>query len=150
MINQLKRMWAKAAKSPAPTKRHDVSLAVAALMVEIMRLDDRLEDAEHSQIVLSLEQRFGLSESEIHTLVERAKREADEALDMHQFTSVVVKGFSTEERIDILTELWLVAMADGHVDPYEEQLIRRIADLLGLHHSQFIRAKVAAAGEQPG
>jgi len=150
MISRLKQMWSKAAKSPAGRKRHDVSLAVAALMVEIMRLDDRLEDAEHSQIVLSLEQFFGLSESEIHALVERAKREADQALDMHQFTSVVVKGFSTEERVDILTELWLVAMADGHVDPYEEQLIRRIADLLGLHHSQFIRAKVAASGAQPG
>ena len=150
MIGRLKQMWSRAAKSPASTKRHDVSLAVAALMVEIMRLDDRLEDAEHSQIVLALEQRFGLSESEIHALIEKAKHEADQALDMHQFTSVVVKGFTTGERIDILGELWLVAMADGYVDPYEEQLIRRIADLLGLHHSQFIRAKVAAAGVQPG
>ena len=149
MISKLKQMWTRAAKSPAGRKKHDVSLAVAALMVEIMRLDDRLEDAEHSQIVLTLEQRFGLTESEIHELIENAKREADEALDMHQFTSVVVKGFTTDERIDILTELWLVAMADGYVDPYEEQLIRRIADLLGLHHSQFIRAKIAA-GEQSG
>ena len=149
MISKLKQMWTRAAKSPAGRKKHDVSLAVAALMVEIMRLDDRLEDAEHSQIVLTLEQRFGLTESEIHELIENAKREADEALDMHQFTSVVVQGFTTDERIDILTELWLVAMADGYVDPYEEQLIRRIADLLGLHHSQFIRAKIAA-GEQSG
>jgi len=66
------------------------------------------------------------------------------ALDLHQFTSVVVKGFSTEERIGILVELWAVALADGFVDPYEEQLIRRMADLMGLHHSQFIAAKVAA------
>lgn len=148
MIDRLKRMWTRAARSPAGRKRHDVSLAVAALMVEIMRLDGKLAEAEHSQIVIALEQRFGLAESEIHELIEQAGREADEALDMHQFTSVVVKGFSTDERADILTELWSVAMADGHVDPYEEQLIRRIADLLGLHHRRLIRAKIDAA-EQP-
>jgi uncharacterized tellurite resistance protein B-like protein len=144
MINKLKQMWKKAAASPQASKKHDVSLAVAALMVEIMRMDDKLEDAEHSAIMLAIEQRFGLSENEIHVLIEQARKEVDQALDMHQFTSAVVKGFPTEERIDILTELWSVAMADGHVDPYEEQLIRRIADLLGIHHRQYIKAKIAA------
>ena len=144
MIQKLKQMWKKAAASPQASKKHDVSLAVAALMVEVMRMDDKLEDAEHSAIMLAIEQRFGLSEQEIHALVEQAKQEVDQALDMHQFTSAVVKGFPTEERIDILSQLWSVAWADGHIDPYEEQLLRRIADLLGLHHSQYIKAKIAA------
>lgn len=144
MIQKLKQMWKQAAASPEASKKHDVSLAVAALMVEIMRMDDKLEDAEHSAIMLALEQRFGLSEDEIHVLIEQAKQEVDQALDMHQFTSIVVKGFSTEQRIEILSQLWSVAWADGHIDPYEEQLLRRIADLLGLHHSQYIKAKIAA------
>jgi len=144
MIQKLKQMWKQAATSPEATKKHDVSLAVAALMVEIMRMDDKLEDVEHSAIMLALEQRFGLSEDEIHVLIGQAKQEVDQALDMHQFTSTVVKGFSTEERIDILSQLWSVAWADSHIDPYEEQLLRRIADLLGLHHSQYIKAKIAA------
>ena len=145
MIQKLKQMWKKAAVSDQDSKKHDVSLAVTALMVEVMRMDDRLEAAEHSAIMLAIEQRFGLSEDEIHTLIEQARQEVDKALDMHQFTSAVVKGFSTEDRIDILAGLWSVAMADGHIDPYEEQLIRRIADLLGLHHRQYIKAKIAAA-----
>ena len=144
MIQKLKQIWKKAAASPKASKKHAVSLAVAALMVEVMRMDDKLEDAEHSAIMVAIEQRFDLSEDEIHALIEQAKQEVDKALDMHQFTSVVVKGFSTEERINILTELWSVAWADGHIDPYEEQLIRRIADLLGIHHRQYIQAKTAA------
>ena len=144
MIQKLKQMWKQAAASPDTTKKHDVSLAVTALMVEIMRMDDKLEDAEHSAIMLAIEQRFSLSEDEIHALIEQAKQEVDQALDMHQFTSAVVKGFSTAERIDILSQLWSIAMADGYVDPYEEQLLRRIADLLGLHHSLYIKAKIAA------
>jgi len=117
---------------------------VGALMVEIMRMDGKLQDAERSEIIKRLESRFALTPAEIHKLIEQASQNVEDALDMHQFTSVVVKGFSTAERIKILTELWAVAMADGHVDPYEEQLIRRMADLLGLHHSQFIQAKISA------
>jgi len=144
MINKLKQMWKQAAASPQEKKKHNVSLAVAALMVEVMRMDGHLESTERSEIILALQKRFGLGQVEIHDLIEDALQEVKQALDLHQFTSVVVKGFSTEERVGILTELWGVALADGFVDPYEEQLIRRMADLMGLHHSQFIAAKVAA------
>ncbi|MDQ6996258.1 MAG: TerB family tellurite resistance protein [Mariprofundus sp.] len=144
MINTLKQMWKQAAASPQEKNKHDVSLAVAALMVEVMRMDGHLESSERSEIILALEKRFGLSQVKIHDLIETAMQEVAQALDLHQFTSVVVKGFSTDDRIGILTELWAVAQADGFVDPYEEQLIRRMADLMGLHHSQFIAAKIAA------
>jgi len=144
MIKKLQQMWKSAASSPKEARKHDVSLAVAALMVEVMRMDGHLHDAERNTMVIALEKRFALSASEIHTLIEDAAAQVDLALDMHQFTSIVVKGFSTAERIEILTELWAVAMADGTVDPYEEQVIRRMADLLGIHHRQFIQAKLAA------
>jgi len=135
MIKKLKQMWKQASASPQEKKQHDVSLAVAALMVEVMRMDGHLESSERSEIVLALSRRFSLDQVEIHDLIENALQEVEQALDLHQFTSVVVKGFSTRERIGILSELWAVAMADGFVDPYEEQLIRRMADLMGLHHA---------------
>ncbi|ATX80984.1 putative conserved protein, tellurite resistance protein B (TerB) family [Mariprofundus ferrinatatus] len=144
MIIKLQKLWKNAAETPRDKRQHEVSLAVTALMVEVMRMDGRLEAAEQSEIVQAIEKRFDLSKSEVHELIKQAAREADQALDLHQFTSTVVKAFSTDERINILTELWCVAMADGVVDPYEEQLLRRMADLMGLHHSQFIQAKIAA------
>jgi len=144
MIKKLKRMWKKAADTPEAGKGHQVSLAVAALMVEVMRMDGQCDEAEHQKITQLLSKRFDLSPSEIVALIEQAEEKTDAALDMHQFTSVVVKGFSTQERIGIVKELWAVAMADGHIDPHEEHIIRRMADLMGLHHSQFIAAKVTA------
>jgi len=147
MIKALKQMWAQAAASPPATKQHDVALAVAALMTEVMRMDGKMDAAERTHIVGRLEQRFGLSRTAVHRLIEDAGRETEQALDLHQFTSVVVKSFTTEERIQILADLWQVAMADGYVDPYEEQLLRRIAELMGLHHSQFIRAKLTAGAD---
>lgn len=129
---------------PKEKRQHEVALAVTALMVEIMHMDGKLEEAEHSEIVLALENRFGLSQPEIHALIKAAEKEVYKARDLHQFTSTVVKEFSTQERINLLSEVWCVAMADGLVDPYEEQLIRRMSELMGLHHRQFIQAKIAA------
>jgi len=144
MIRKLQKLWNRAAETPQETRQHKVSLAVTALMVEVMRMDGKLEEAERSEIVQAIEKRFGLLQSEVHELIELAAREAEQALDLHQFTSTVVKSFSTDERKSILTELWCVAMADGVVDPYEEQLLRRMGELMGLHHTQYIQAKVAA------
>ncbi|NWF37542.1 TerB family tellurite resistance protein [Mariprofundus sp. NF] len=144
MIKKLQTLWRKAADTPKEKRQHEVSLAVTALMVEVMRMDGKLDEAERSEIVLAIEKRFSLSKAEVHELIEVAAIETEQALDLHQFTSTVVKSFSTDERKEILSELWCVAMADGHVDPYEEQLLRRMAELMGLHHSQFIQAKIAA------
>ncbi len=144
MIQKLKQMWKKAADSPVDDRQNEVSLAVAALMVEVMRMDGQLQDTERNEIIKRLQARFALTSSDVEALIKQATEKVEQALDMHQFTSVVVKGFSTDERLHILTELWAVALADGHVDPYEEQIIRRMADLMGLHHTQFIQAKLAA------
>jgi uncharacterized tellurite resistance protein B-like protein len=109
-----------------------------------MHIDGKLEEAEHNEIIVAVEKRFGLSTAEVHELVEKAKVEKANATDMHRFTSQIIKHYSTEERIDFLKDLWQIAMADGHVDPYEEQLIRRTAELVGVYHKEFIQAKIAA------
>lgn len=146
MIATLKRLWAEAAEEENP--EHNEALAVAALLVEVMRMDGRLEEAEKSVIIHALEERFELKRAEVAELIEQAQHETASAHDLHRFTSQVVKAFSTSERIRIVQQLWLVAMADGHVDPYEEQLIRRAAELLGIGHRDFIGAKVAATQQR--
>ena len=43
--------------------------------------------------------------------------------------------------------MWQVAYADGHLDHYEEHLIRRVADLLYVEHRDFIQAKLAVRND---
>ena len=44
----------------------------------------------------------------------------------------------------LIHNMWEVAYADGHIDRYEEHLIRKVADLLYLSHVDFIKSKVNA------
>ncbi len=147
MLQKIRDMWKGSCKDEPADKGHDISLAVTAVMFEIMHIDGKLEEAEHNQIMVAVEKWFGLSTDEVHKLVEKARVEKANATDMHRFTSQITKHYSTQERIDLLKELWKVAMADGHVDPHEEQLIRRTAELIGVYHKEFIQAKIATRKE---
>ncbi len=144
MIEKLKRLWQQSPKGRDGAPEKDLALDLAVLMVEVMRRDGRLDPAEKQAILQALMQRFELSREQAMTLLDRARDEDDRAYDLHRFTSPIVKNFSTAERIGMVRDLWQVAMADGHIDPYEEQLIRRIAELIGVYHHEFIDAKIAA------
>ena len=41
-------------------------------------------------------------------------------------------GFSYEERVALMETLWEVVYADGHADPFEDQLMRRIGGLIAV------------------
>ncbi|RMH60117.1 MAG: TerB family tellurite resistance protein [Zetaproteobacteria bacterium] len=143
MIQTLRRLLGKHRGRDARAT-HDIRLAVAALMAEVMRMDGRLDPAERAHILHALGQRFALSPQESKDLITRACQACEQALDLHQFTSVVIRHYSTEQRAEIISDLWRIAMADGHADAHEEQLIRRVSELIGISHRQFIAAKLAA------
>ncbi|MEY8264627.1 MAG: TerB family tellurite resistance protein, partial [Bermanella sp.] len=77
-------------------------------------------------------------------IIEIAERDVDRATSLHQFTRYLNEAFSLEQKIHLLTTLWLVAVSDGQVDKYEDHMIRKIADLLHLRHSEFIQCKQQA------
>lgn len=147
MLKKLKKIWDGEPDKKSGKRKHDISLAVTAVMVEIMHIDGKIDGAEHDTILEAIEKRFGLSASEVDQLIEEAKQATSSANDLHQFTSRIIKHYKTEERIEIIKELWQVAMADGHIDPHEENLIRRTADLIGVYHKEYIQAKINAREE---
>ena len=65
-----------------------------------------------------------------------------DAHDIYQFTSKIDATFSPERKVGLIEELWRAAYSDSVLHEYEEHLIRRVADLLHLSHSQFIAAKL--------
>jgi len=144
MIKTLKKLWHTKTDAGEGSGRLDITLAVTALMVEVMLMDGRLDVAEHDEIVAAIKSRFGLTDAEAHKLIDRATDRADRAHDLHQFTSRIIDEYPFEERADIIKGLWRVAMADGHVDAYEEQIIRKISDLIGVSHRDFIDTKLLA------
>ncbi len=126
------------------TQEDSVRTAAAALLVEIMITDGLISVSEEAMITTLLENSFGLSSSEAKELFILAKQEVAEATSLYQFTGLVNEHFSAMEKFNLLTQTWQVALADGTLDKYEENLIRRLADLLHISHSRFMKAKSLA------
>ena len=121
-----------------------LQMATAALLLEMVRLDDRVVDAERAAIATALRRQFGLDVEQFGRLIALAEREAQQAIDDYQFTSLINKTCSAEQKVTIIENLWVVAMADGHLDALELHLMRKIADLLYVGHADYIAAKERA------
>lgn len=127
---------------------HQLQLATAALLTEMMYQDDKVDDKEINLIKKILAERFGLADHECNKLLELAKKEVSDAVDYHQFTHLIAKQFNREQKITMIESLWSVAFADMKLDLMEEHMVRKIADLIYVSHKDFIKAKHKALNKQ--
>lgn len=120
---------------------HRLRVATAALLIETARADFKIEADELDKIAAGLSAKFSLSKGQVDELMEMAQKTAKQATSYYEFTSLINKGFSFEQKLKVIELMWQVAYADDHLQKYEEALIRKISDLLYIPHSDFIAAK---------
>jgi uncharacterized tellurite resistance protein B-like protein len=145
MLNAIRRFFDQniASKTNAPPDEHRLQVATAALLAEVMRLDGQAEP-ERRAVLNAVQRRFGLSDDEAHTLVDLAETQAREAVDYYQFTSLINRAFSAEQKVHIVELMWQVVYADATLSAHEHHVMRKIADLLYVSHGDYIAAKLRA------
>lgn len=147
MLKTIQEFFDKRIGSPsgAPESRERaLQLATAALLVEVSRADHEIKAEERRVICDAVRRTFNLSEHDTNVIVGLAEEEAQTATSSYQFTRLIDAHLTREQKIQIVELLWRVAFADADKDKHEEQLIRRIADLLHVSHREFIDAKIRA------
>ncbi len=123
---------------------HALQVATAALLLEMMRMDSRIAEAEREAIADAMRSEFRLDENEFAAIHELAEQAAHKAHDYYQFTSLINQNCDAAQKTRIVENLWRVAMADGHLDAHELHLMRKLADLLHVGHADYIAAKQRA------
>lgn len=146
MIDAIKRFFDnQLASSSQETVEHKVCrlrLASAALMFELLKTDRHIDERETEMMRQVLEKTFELNKEQLDDIIGLAEDEAAQAVSLYEFTSLVNTDYSYEDKVLLVENLWRVALADGHLDKYEEQMIRKTADLLYVSHSDFIKTKL--------
>lgn len=142
--NFFTQMIEPGAKETGVASQHALQLATAALLLEMMRMDSSVTAAETAAVTKVLRSRFGLRAEEVEMLMVLAADEARQATDYFQFTSLINKSFSAEQKVQVVEYLWQVAYADGHLDAHEQHFMRKIADLLYVSHADYVAAKQRA------
>ena len=143
MLNQIKLFFEQhlALSAPENTSEEKLQLATVVLFLEMMNMDDRVEAVEQDIIFALIHQNFSLSAEQTTSLLALAEQQRKQATDYFQFTSLINKGYSLEQKIGLIESLWKIAFIDGVLDMDEEYLVRKIADLLYVPHTAFIMAK---------
>ena len=120
---------------------HGLRLATATLLVEIVRADHEEDLAEGVAVLNQLKSFFDLSEEETSLLVKEAEQKADHSVSLQDFTRVLHERLSAREKHSVIEMLWRVALADSKLDKHEDHLVRKVAGLLYVSHSDLIRIR---------
>jgi uncharacterized tellurite resistance protein B-like protein len=131
----------------------DPRLAAAALMYHVIGADGVYSDAEMDRLGDLLQENYALDDKTLSRLVAAARAADNEAIDLYQFTSVLMHSLSGGERLKFIELLWEIVYSDGENHELEDNLVWRVAELLGVDGRdrvllrQAVQARVGDNGE---
>jgi len=108
----------------------DLRIAVVALLIRAATSDTYFGADERRTIRRIAAQSFKLTDAEIDRLMEEAMEEEAARIDLHRWMQSIKRAYNEEERVDLIEKMWEVAYADGVLDDYEANLLRRVAGLI--------------------
>jgi uncharacterized tellurite resistance protein B-like protein len=121
------------------------NLAMACLLCEVSGADHAIDSSEKEAQHHLLQALTELSVEQCHLLLSEAEERIKNSVSLYDYTSQL-RTLSQDQRFDLIKAMWDVAHADGVIDPLEDSVIRKAAELLYVDHSLFIRAKLTSSG----
>jgi len=129
MFDKLKSIFDK--KIEEENEQFDtVQIAISTLMIQTAVYDGVFDEQEKFEILELIKKYFNFNEDQKLSLFKIAMKVNDDSNDMQQFTRVLNDNLSEEEKLNIIEMLWKIIISDGHIDDYENALIRKISGLL--------------------
>ena len=151
MLDGLRQFIADVVSPAAQDREFDDTgyrLAATALLVHVISLDGQPSELEKRKLHGLIESRFKLDPGTADRLIASAMRVEGEAVDLYHFTSVIMRSVNDEGRLRIVEMMWELVYADGQVSEFEDNVVWRAADLLGVSSRDRINLKHRVAGQQ--
>ena len=137
----LKFLTIESVESDPINLEHALRVATAVLLVEVTRADFIVQPSEKTRLRQLLERQFSLSVAELDALMDEAEADADRLVSIQHITRLLNEHYDHAMKLRVVEMMWQLVYADGDKDHYEEHLIRQVADLLYISHSEFIQAQ---------
>ena len=145
MIKKIKDLLSSFSDKEKSIDEEKISLldkTCSALLIEVAFADKIFNDSELISLKNSLKETYNLQDDIINELIDDAEKTVEESTSLYEYTRVVNDEFTYTDKLELLSGLWKLALADGSLDKYEDHLIRKISDLIHISHSDFIKIKL--------
>ncbi|MHC2277125.1 putative tellurite resistance protein B-like protein [Bradyrhizobium diazoefficiens] len=123
----------------------DYRLAATALLVHVVSLDGQPTATAQRKLHSLIESHFGLDRGTADRLIADSIQVEGEAVDLYHFTSVIMRSLDEAGRKRIVQMMWELVYADGQVSEFEDNVVWRASDLLGISQRDRIDLKHAVA-----
>jgi uncharacterized tellurite resistance protein B-like protein len=130
-------------------KPDDPKVAAAALMFHVMDADGDRREVESTRLKALLAGAYGLSGRGLDELM-RAGEEADqEAIDLYAFTSTLKRNLTREGCVEFVKIMWEIVYADGELHELEDNIVWRVAELIGVDSRERIALRRLVQEQHP-
>jgi uncharacterized tellurite resistance protein B-like protein len=107
---------------------------VLRLMFEIAISDGNL-DAEELNLIKQRASTLTASEIKVTKLIRKIIDETESSVSIYGTVTKINDTYSKEKKLELLQTLWEIVAADNIIDPYEENLYFKIAELIKIRRS---------------
>ena len=111
-------------------ERSELARTMIELFVEAASVDDGIDEEEGHIIAHIMAEHFDIAEADIASMFDNAVKAAEERIQMHGLAKNLRDMTDYEERVAMMELIWMVVLADNHLDHMEASLMRRLAGLL--------------------
>ena len=113
---------------------HEADIALR-LMFEIAISDGKL-DASELDIIKKRARNIIEKDEKVSSIIKKIIDESENSVSFYPTVKKINETQSLEEKLELLRMLWELVMIDQIIDPYEENLYFKIADLIKIPRSK--------------
>jgi uncharacterized tellurite resistance protein B-like protein len=150
MLDLLKEFLGEVGSGEKLANRFDDSdyrLAAAALLIHVSMIDGEISPRERERLQAVLQREFNLDDDATAELIEAAAAADREAVDLYSFTSLLNRSLDEDGRRRMVEMMWQIVFADGRMNEFEDNIVWRASDLLGISARDRVELRRSVSAE---
>lgn len=129
------------------SEKKKLQIATCAIFLEMAKSDDNCTEEERKEIVSIMQKTFELEKEYVDELIDLTKARLEQSISIYEFTGIINNNFSSDEKFELMKNLWRLIYTDQKLDKYEDQLVKKLGTMLHLEHKDVIGAKLMVKKE---
>ena len=105
------------------------------LMLEIAISDGTLDKSE-LQLIKTRADKISIEDEKTSSIVKKIIDETEKSVSLYPTIKKINDSYEVGEKVELLRALWELVAADSVIDPYEENLYFKIAELIKIKRSK--------------
>ena len=128
----------------------DVIEAVAVMLLRAANIDGNKDEKEILLIKKLLNEQFNLDLNEVNLLIAASSEKEEASTDLYKWSKIINENYSKEKKNIVFSLMCEIVNADGVIDPFESNFIRRLSGLLYISDKEagIIKKKILGTKEK--